>query len=106
MNANVTPRPKRPRPAVAIAVALALVAAVVVLVETSKPVPVNFATVPPSPEARAQVIRHAAANACGAEHWKECLDRLDEAREMDPQGDSAGNVQALRTTATARLSHP
>ena len=49
-----------------------------------------------SPRERAAALRAAASGSCAASQWKVCLDRLDDARDLDPAGDSDPAVQALR----------
>src|SRR5580704_7603610 len=41
----------------------------------------------PAPPERAASLRAAASRACADSQWKECLDRLDDARAIDPVGD-------------------
>ena len=55
---------------------------------------------PAAPE-RAAALRAAASKACADSQWRDCLDRLDEARALDPAGDRA--VQNLRDEARAAL---
>jgi hypothetical protein len=102
----LTPRAKRPRPAVTAVVIVALAASVALIVYASRPDPKVTAPAPEVTQAqRVEHVRVGAQVACAQEHWKVCLDRLDEAREMDPNGDGAPDVQALRKLATERLSH-
>ena len=68
---------------------------------------------PPTPSASAPVVpsatdlaaaadlRHKAAAACDAKQWSVCLAALDEARAVDPGGDEAVAVKALREKAVA-----
>jgi DNA-directed RNA polymerase specialized sigma24 family protein len=58
----------------------------------------------PTPEERAAALRANAAHACGAAQWQECLDKLDQARELDPDGDQDPKVQELRARAHAGIS--
>jgi hypothetical protein len=100
-------RAKRPRPAVAAGVTLSLAGLVALMVQMSKPQPIVASPVQGlTAEERGQNIRYAARGECRVERWKACLDRLDEAREMDPNGDGEPDVQALRKLATERLSQP
>ena len=49
-----------------------------------------------SPRERAAALRAAASGSCAAAQWTVCLHRLDEARDLDPAGDSDPAVQTLR----------
>jgi hypothetical protein len=51
-------------------------------------------------------LRRAAFPYCEQERWKECLDILDRAAQMDPAGDADPDVQAARQKAQWGLSHP
>jgi hypothetical protein len=113
--ANVLPLPsqpaKRPRRALVVGVgvgaALALAASIAVIIQMSTPgPPVGGPDPPVTPAQRAETLRHSAGESCQHEHWQTCLDSLDEAREADPQGDVAPEVQALRKLATEKLGHP
>ena len=104
-------RRKRPRTAVVVGagvgVALALAASIVVIVQmTSRGTPVGAPAPPMTPVERAASIRQGAGEACAQEHWETCIDRLDHARDLDPAGDGAPDVQALRKLATEKLAHP
>jgi hypothetical protein len=62
-------------------------------------------SVVPSPTAAPDLIaaadlRGRAAAACEAAQWSACLARLDQARALDPAGDGAPSVQAIRAQAT------
>jgi DNA-directed RNA polymerase specialized sigma24 family protein len=58
----------------------------------------------PTPEERAAALRANAEHACGAAQWEECLDKLDQARDLDPDGEQDPKVQGLRAKAHAGLS--
>jgi hypothetical protein len=49
---------------------------------------------------QAKDIRESARFACRSFEWSECLDLLDRAAVIDPEGDRAPEVQAARDTAT------
>ena len=51
---------------------------------------------------RAELRRKAAA-ACDAKQWSACLAELDDARAVDPDGDTASTVKSLREKAMAGL---
>jgi hypothetical protein len=106
--AQVTvPRPKRLRVAVVLPLAAAIAsgAAVIVRVATS---PVYVAAPRPADPAivRAEALRQEAREACGAQSWQACLDKLNEARALDPGGDEAPEVQALRRAAGDPAGRP
>jgi DNA-directed RNA polymerase specialized sigma24 family protein len=56
-----------------------------------------------APGDRAAPLRSKAASECGAQMWRECLHHLDEARDIDPDGDTAPRVQAMRREAQAAI---
>jgi hypothetical protein len=51
-------------------------------------------------------LRRQAAAACDARHWSVCLADLDKARAVDPGGDDAPTVKALRDRAIAAILSP
>jgi hypothetical protein len=57
------------------------------------------ATAAPSP----RHIRERALEACDQQRWGECLNGLDEARALDPAGDTEPRIQAARRHATEGL---
>lgn len=48
-------------------------------------------------------FRNEAFKACGRAHWLECLDALDRAKELDPDGETDPDVIAAREMATRGL---
>jgi DNA-directed RNA polymerase specialized sigma24 family protein len=58
---------------------------------------------PPSPLERARALRAEAMDACGREAWRLCLDGLDRARGLDPEGDRAPAIGAARAKAEEAL---
>ena len=60
----------------------------------------------PDPRAldRARALRDVAFQACDRSDWQECLDRLDEAKTLDPAGDTDPKVGAARARAMDALS--
>jgi len=94
------PAPKRTR-SVVLPLGLALAAGVALtLYFASLPAPVGSAP-PDAPAAeRAAAFRREAREACDAHRWAACLDKLDDARSLDPAGDKAPDIQALRRTAS------
>jgi hypothetical protein len=98
-------RPRRMRPAVVVPIALALAAAVALVIRAASPPP-PVAHGRPDDMADAADLRREAQEACRARSWKTCLDRLDEARALDPSGDTNPEVQSLRHTAAERAGHP
>lgn len=93
---------------------LAAVAAVVVLAliawrwlreddPIAVPEPVPEVT-PPNPKIEeAQRMRAEAFERCESEQWQECLDGLDAAKDLDPTGDDASDVQQARERAAGAL---
>ena len=57
----------------------------------------------PTPVQQAEVVRADAAKACDQSHWVSCRDKLDQARELDPGGDTAPSVQEMRSRISAAL---
>jgi hypothetical protein len=92
-------RPKRMRPAIAIPAAVALAAGVALAVNlASSPAPVAHPRIEP-PSTPAGALRQEAREACDARGWQACLDKLNEARAIDPGGDQTPEVQSLRQLA-------
>jgi DNA-directed RNA polymerase specialized sigma24 family protein len=58
----------------------------------------------PSPQQLAAMQRRDALNECAEQHWKACLDGLDEAARLDPVGDSAPDVVKARDDARQHLA--
>ena len=52
---------------------------------------------------QASNLRALAIQACGATRWKECLNDLDRAKDLDPGGDETGDVKQLRQQAEQAL---
>jgi hypothetical protein len=94
------PRPLRSRwePYVATAAVVALVASAL----TKE----NHGTAtPPPPHEQAAPLREEATEACMQRQWKRCAEKLDEARLIDPAGESDPLVAELRA-AIRDASHP
>lgn len=51
---------------------------------------------PESPQERAMLLRDEARAACEGKSWSRCIDLLDHARDLDPEGDRAQAVQDER----------
>jgi hypothetical protein len=60
----------------------------------------------PTPNERAAPIRQQAFAACGAALWSTCEAKLDEARQIDPAGESAPPVVAARTAIADAAKSP
>jgi DNA-directed RNA polymerase specialized sigma24 family protein len=95
--------------------AAALIAVVVVALaavglkmsrSSRSPAPIASTTPAPTPLERAHVLRDAALERCGAGAWKECVEGLDEARQLDPTGDGAQAVRDARAAAARALAPP
>jgi hypothetical protein len=87
---------------------LATAAAVALVIRSSTttttptyPVP----TVPTASSSPADSIRQEAFEACGRGHWAECERKLDEAKAIDPEGETNADVQQARRMASKAL-HP
>ncbi len=102
--ATTAPRVWRMRVAIAVPTALALAAGVALAIQASSPPVVGT---PPSRDTQhAEALRREARDACESRSWKTCLDKLDEARALDPSGDETPGVQSLRHEATTGAGHP
>lgn len=105
--AKVVPlHPWRKRLAIALSTAAALAAAIGVIVQMSTPDLVSHGRPDDPPAVRAAQLRQDARASCEARVWKICLDRLNEARDLDPGGDQAPEIQALRRSAGDPSAHP
>jgi RNA polymerase sigma factor (sigma-70 family) len=60
----------------------------------------------PTPFERAADERKRALASCDALAWRDCLDGLDRAKDLDAAGDAAQNVQNARKLATDALNPP
>jgi hypothetical protein len=60
----------------------------------------------PSPLERARLLRADALRACDDGAWRACLDGLDEARGLDPEGDRAPAIGDARARAQDALATP
>lgn len=58
---------------------------------------------PPSPLERARALRADAQKACDRAAWRACLDGLDQARGLDPEGDREPAIGAARAQAEEAL---
>lgn len=74
----------------------------------AKDVPSSFAPKGPerTPQELAQDFRRRAFTECSAGAARACIDLLDEARALDPDGDDAKDVQQARAAAMDVLSPP
>jgi hypothetical protein len=59
---------------------------------------------PPSPEQQGRELRRVALEQCRGGDPQQCLDGLDQARALDPQGDRAPEVVSARSAAAAQLA--
>lgn len=69
-----------------------------------QPEPRPTTTVPDPVMERARSLRELAFESCDRSAWQDCLDRLDEARALDPAGDADPRVGAARRRATDALN--
>ena len=79
----------------------ALAQAGAITIQTGVATQSTGATAGPTIEPSPAELRKAAFEACGRGHWKECLNRFDEAKSYDPAGDADPEVQAARKRALA-----
>ncbi len=56
---------------------------------------------PPTPEQKAASIRVEALAACNSQDWSDCEEKLDEAAEIDPEGENAKVVVKARAAIDA-----
>ncbi|HEV3189927.1 MAG TPA: hypothetical protein VGY54_05485 [Polyangiaceae bacterium] len=75
-----------------------LLAAAMALLVAALFVPLGVVAVgrPDPQQTNAAELRRKAFEACNAKRWKECADRLDEARAIDPEGEHLPEVQDER----------
>jgi hypothetical protein len=75
--------------------------------EPPPPGPAPVPTAPPAApeEIAASTLRRQAHDLCDRRNFGPCLDKLDEAAKLDPQGDKTDDVKQLRVLANAGL-HP
>jgi hypothetical protein len=99
-------RPWRMRPAIVVPTALALAAGAALTYQALSPEMVGAGRPEDPPAVHAAALRQEARDACQARSWKTCVDKLDEARVLDPGGDETPDVRALRHTAAEGVGHP
>ena len=105
--AKVVPlRPWRKRLAIGLPTVAALAAGIALVMDLTGPELPTQGRPDDPPAVRAEALRRDARGACGAKSWKVCLDRLNEARDLDPGGDQAPEIQALRRSAGDPAAHP
>jgi hypothetical protein len=56
-----------------------------------------------SPLEQARELRVTASKACAVRQWRECLDALDEAKKLDPDGDQTDAIREERSIANFAL---
>jgi hypothetical protein len=115
---SLRPPRSRPRPVVLLVAAMAVAAVaggVLYAVLTKPPAPGPAPSTPPVPSSAppqpsetpellaATDLRRRAFDACNRNQWKECLAGLDEAKRLDPAGDSAPAVRVARQVAEEAL---
>ncbi|MBX3217202.1 MAG: sigma-70 family RNA polymerase sigma factor [Labilithrix sp.] len=87
---------------VALLAALGVLVTIVALVLREKePEPIANEDLP-----RAAELRKLGIERCLAAEWKECVDKLDAARSLDPAGDARPEVQKARENANRALTLP
>lgn len=99
-------RPTWRRMAVIAPVGLALAAGIAVVVSPYVTEQRVSAHRPDDPSlVRARALRQEARDDCDARRWEACVQKLDDARALDPEGDGAEDVQSARRIARDAL-HP
>jgi DNA-directed RNA polymerase specialized sigma24 family protein len=53
----------------------------------------------PAPKEQAAALRAEASTFCAAQDWQRCVDKLDLAKDLDPEGDGVPQVHAMREKA-------
>lgn len=87
---------------VALLAALGVLISILVLVlKRKEPEPIANENLP-----RAAEIRKVALEKCGAGEWTVCVDKLDEAKKLDPAGDTKPEVQQARQAAEKARNAP
>jgi hypothetical protein len=94
--------PKRPRVSVVTVTSLALAAGFALVVGLDDAGPVRAPADDPTREESALHLRRRAEVDCTHQKWDACLQDLNDAKDLDPLGDRAPDVQALRRHATER----
>jgi hypothetical protein len=91
---------ERRKQAVIYASGLATAAAVALVVRstttTTTPTTPTATTASPPPPSRTEELRKEAFDACGRGHFTDCERKLDEAKQLDPNGDNDPDVQNAR----------
>jgi len=59
---------------------------------------------PPGPHEKAEALRDEAVASCTRWFWAECRTKLDDAKKLDPAGEGADRVRALREQIAAGLN--
>jgi hypothetical protein len=95
---------KRLRPTVVVSLGVAAAAGFALVIATASAPsprggPIGVPSPTSTPASRVESLRRDAREACSKRSWQTCLDKLDEARTLDPKGDEAPAVQALRRSA-------
>lgn len=74
-----------------------------IAVPSPEPRPKSTSEVEPPPIERARLLREQAFEECDRSQWRPCLDKLDEAKRLDPTGDRDPKVGAARQRASDAL---
>ncbi|CAN5877694.1 hypothetical protein BH11MYX4_BH11MYX4_15390 [soil metagenome] len=77
-------------------------AVVIFILRRQEPEPITHEVVDP----RAEPVRRLALEKCAVADWKSCVDGLDEAKRLDPAGDTVPAVQQARQAAGNALKAP
>jgi hypothetical protein len=68
--------------------------------------PDNEKAAPPTPHELAEKMRDEADTACANAEWGTCMHRLDDAKKLDPAGESEDRVKRLRDTIHENTTIP
>lgn len=88
---------------VALLAALGVIVTAVVLFVLKRNEPEPITHDPRVVDPRAEGVRKVALERCAASDWRACVDGLDEAKRLDPAGDSAPAVRRAREDAARAL---
>ncbi|MBX3230051.1 MAG: sigma-70 family RNA polymerase sigma factor [Labilithrix sp.] len=81
-----------------------LITAVVLYLRSQEPDPNN--PIAKDDVARAEEMRHQAFDLCKASQWTSCIEKLDDAKRLDPAGDTTPAVQQARDEANKAITLP
>lgn len=89
---------------VALLAALGVIVTAIVIFVLRKDEPEPITHDPHVVDPRAEGVRKVALERCAASEWKACVEGLDEAKRLDPAGDTAPEVRRAREDAAKALA--